>query len=870
MIMEKKPRCNKIYLLSCLLLFLVCMGEPVFIQAQSDYKLAEQDSLALLAFYWATDGPNWTSNQPGFGFSDLSSEWQGVYDGQFNAWLDGPAKDWFGVRVEKRPIENSVDSAYRVTWLWPVIGRRTDGQNQLDGYVPREVGLLTALNQFRVNGNDGFTWEILPDEIYHPSLQWLDVESCWFGEGVSEALRNCTDIRKMNLRYNNFDYIPNWDFLDEQALRNLNGTQWLYNSRFSFALLERIINHFYSISPNLQEFGIEMRDMFDVGDEQEIVAPLGTSVDMVCNDAGEQSAFITYQWFKDGLSRFGRTQKTYSISSVSAADYGDYTVRITNDYVKTYDLNTNYGEVFTKKIHLVAQPVPPVIEKAVSAYSGQYIELYFSKPMTDTTLAAYQNLTLTADNNLVSIISAEIFGRIDKKVRIYLASPVNNSQNLELSFSGSGNIADKNGGLLQAFSSLQIENRVRVAPEITGAATTLDGSGIEVYFDGFIDEASLVAANFKVSGDTTHEISTVTLAPGEIDAHISKTVLLSLKNPLLDTTEVLSVEYVTGQIHGLYGGTVEMGDSTDVLNIISVERRTTTLIFEDGSESLGNVVIKGSWQLDPISMYDDGTNTDATADDHIWTYTTQFVKNDYTWDVYERKEITAYDTVETVDPNTGVVTLTITPFTVNQDSLLSEKILLAISVTDSSITGDTLYGIQNRAVIFHLTTSNANEDVFLMGINGDWQDGRLMSTVNAGSLYADTLIKMTAGDEIEYNYRIGNDWENQTPDPRSYTVKNGDNLIRDQFGLFTGIDEKLPSPVSIYPNPSAEGKITIAGLQNISRMDVYNSGGQRIHTWILRGQDLIIADFSDQANGLYFLKVVDGEGKLSVYKILLQ
>ena len=119
------------------LIFMLAVLLSLPVQAQPDYRLAEQDSLALVAFYHATDGPNWTSNREGFSRADLSTEWQAVYEGGFNNWFDGPAKDWFGVRVEKRPIPNSSDSAYRVTWLWPVIGRRTDGQNALKGYIPQ-------------------------------------------------------------------------------------------------------------------------------------------------------------------------------------------------------------------------------------------------------------------------------------------------------------------------------------------------------------------------------------------------------------------------------------------------------------------------------------------------------------------------------------------------------------------------------------------------------------------------------------------------------------------------------------------------------------------------------------------------------------
>lgn len=842
----------------------------VELHAQSDYKLAEQDSLALVAFYWATDGPNWTSNQPGFGFSDLSSEWQSTYDGKFNPWFTGPAKDWFGVRVEKRPIPNSLDSAYRVTWVWPVIGRRTDGQNQLDGYVPREVGLLTALEQIRVNGNDGFRWEIVPDELFHPSLQHLDLEACWFGEGLSDVFRNCTDIRKINIRYNNFDYMPNLDFLDEPALRNLQGTQWLYNSRFSYAILEEIIEYFYSISPNIKEFQIEMRDMFEVGDEQEIVAAQGSSVDMVCNDAGNQAADITYQWFKNGLSMFGRTQKTLSFPSITANDYGVYKVRITNEYVKSYDQNTNYGDVFTKEIHLVEQATSPSLERAISAYNGQYIELFFSKPMSDSDLSSYQDLSVSANGQSITVTSAEVFGRIDKFVRIHLSTPVAMGDTLTLSLNSSGNIKDKNGGILQTFSAHNIENRVREAPELLSAATTLDGSGIMLTFDRFMDESSFPAAVFAVEGNAAYQVSSISLMPGEIDSHISKTILLTLAEDITDTAETLTVQYLSGNLHGLYAGTQAPTDTLTVLNQVTTDRLPVTIIFEDGSESLQNLVLQASWKPNPLPMSDDGNGADAVADDHIWTYSTMLAEDAYTWDILEREEIMAYDTIETVDPVTGVVTLTLIPTTIYNDSLLSGDILLEFSVLETEIRGDTLFGIQNRDVIFHLTTSGANEDVFLMGIAGDWSTGRQMHPVNPGSLYADTLFKKTAGDVIEYNYRIGTDWENVTPDPRRYVVKNGPNLIQNQFGIFTSIEEVENSPILVYPNPSMDGHFHVMGLPALSVAKVYTSSGQSLQMYQSSGSDFLTLDLADHPSGLYILTIISPDGHRMNHKIMKQ
>ncbi len=837
--------------------------------AQADYKLAEQDSLALVAFYWATDGPNWTSNQPGFGFDDLTSEWQERYDGNFNNWFDGPAKDWFGVTVKKRAVPNSADSTYRVTILWPVIGRRTDGQNQLKGYIPREVGLLTALERFRINGNDGFRDELMPDEIYHSTLQEIDPEACWFDGDVSEALRNCTDMRKLNLRYNNFDYIPNFDFLDEAALRRQEGTQWLYNSRFSYALLERILDYYYTISPNTGEFLLEMRDMFEVGDEREIVAPLGSSIEMVCNDAGKQEDFITYQWYKNGLSRFGKNKKTFAIANVKESDYADYTVRITNEYVKAYDTNGNYGEVFTKNIHLVPAPVPPVIKRAVSTYNGQFVELYFSKPMSKTELAGYENITVSADGTPISVVGAEVMGRIDKLVKIELANPLVNGSSLNLSFAD-GEIMDQNGGLMEAITDLSVENRVRPTPQIAAAATTLDGTGIVLNFDQFISEASLAESTFLVAGDNPYEVASVTLIPGEVDAAISKRILLTLKEGIVDTLEQITVAYDAGKIHGLYGGTLAKSGEINVLNQITVDRTDLIITFEDGTESLENIYLKGSWRATVIPMYDDGTNGDAVANDHTWSYQLSLVEDAYSWDVLLRTEQQVIDTIRSEDPNTGVVTLTLVPTTVATDSLLSENILLNFSIAGRDLTGDTNYGIENLEVIFNVHTNGVNEAVYLMGVENDWADGTLMKTVNPGELYSDTLYKQTAGNIIDYNYRVGADWENETPEPRQYIVKNGVNIINDFFGVFTDVDELAENPLKVYPNPSQTGLISIEGLDDFTAIEIFNVSGQLVQTINKNIQNTLLLDLSTQVRGLYLMKATSSSGQIYSSKIILQ
>lgn len=856
---------NKL-ILWILLVLVVCLCSALKISAQSDYKLAEQDSLALVAFYWATDGPNWISNQDSFGFDKLTSEWQLKYDGKFNKWFDGPAKDWFGVRVEKRPVENSSDSTYRVTWLWPVIGRRTDGQNNLKGYVPREIGLLSKMEQFRVNGNDGFSWELVPDEIFLPSLQHFDVESCWFGGGIPDALRNCEGIRKLNTRYNNFDYMPNLDFLSEDAVRNLDGTQWLYNARLSFAILEKIVDFFYTISPNPKEFGLEMRDMFDVGDEMEIVAPLGSSIEMICNDAGEKEDFITYQWFKDGLSKFGKTKKNYTISSVKESDYGEYKTRILNEYVKAYDQNGNYGEVLTKPIHLVPAPVPPVIERGVVSNNGQIIELYFSKPMVKSE-NEYSLLSVTADGAAIDIVEAEVMGRLGKIIRIHLAEAVQEEQAVSLSYTGE-EIKDHNEGILEAIQMISLENRTRPAPSIIDAQTTLDGSGILINFDQYISAESLNDAEFLVQGDFPYEVASLTLAPGVVDANVSKVVIATLNEPIVDTLEIITVQYASGTLHGLYGGTVLKTDQLSVLNQVSVDKYDVTIQFEDGTGELSNLFVQGSWKVSASPMFDDGTHGDATANDHVWTYTTPLVDDAYGWDILMRTESSGFDTTFTTDPATGVTTITLTPITIDVDTILSENILLNFAVLEKQISGDTIFGIQNLDVIFNLSADPGAENIYLMGIEGDWLDGYQMNP-KSGNVYADTIRRRTAGDIIEYNYRIGDDWENLSPEPRRYVVKNGVNIINDDFGIFTGVDEFSISPIFIYPNPSHEGFLHIEGVKDIPSISLYSINGRIIRHIRRNNKNMVLLDISEQPRGLYILRGISTRGANYSHKIIL-
>lgn len=847
-----------------LILLLLVFNFNQLVSAQSDYKIAEQDSLALVAFYHATDGPNWFSNQDGFGLDDLTSEWQLKYTGGFNHWLDGPVKDWFGVTVEKQGVPNSSDSTYRVVKLWPVIGRRSDGQNNMSGEIPREIAYLTALQEFFINGNTGFGGSEIPGEVFQETLINIDVESAGFTGDIPNNLRNSIGMQKMNFRYNPLDYMPSYDFLDEEALYNLNGGSWFYSTQISLANFEKSIDYFYTISDNPKEFSLEMRDVTNVGDEVEIVAAVGSAVEMECTSAGEQEEFITYQWYKSGLSKFGKTKRFYTFSSVKESDYGDYTVKITNDYVKDYDQNSNWGEVYTKVIRLVAEPVAPVIEWAKTSYNGKSIQLRFSKPM-DEAAAGIEGFVITSGGRSLQVVSAVSDGRIDKDLILTLSEEIKVGETVILDYSGTG-VVDKNAGVMESVTDYTVSNMVRSEPTVVMAQTSKDGNSIELYFDKFIDEASINPTNFSVLGDNTYSIASATLKSGELNDGISKVVSLTLSSPITDSTEVLNVSYIKGDLSGFLSGVTASFSDLNIANNVVSDNTDVFLYFEDGSKELSDVLIQPSWSTNLIQMYDDGTNGDEVANDMMWSKQLALADDSYTWGVVSRETSQSYDTVRTTDPVTGVITLVITSEDIHDDVLLSENVILDFVVEDDTVTGITQFGIMNIPVTFNVTLDDTSSLVFLMGIDEDWSLGIPMRKVGDSKIYTVTLPGYTSSDIISYNYRYGDVWENNSAETRSYEVKYGENVIDDVFGVFSALESNVSQQVNIYPNP-VRNILTVSCTSSILNLEIYSLTGQLTYSQnssLSKDAHIDVSQFKD---GIYFLRIAEENGTVSSHKI---
>lgn len=120
---------------------------------------------ALIAFYKATDGPNWRRND--------------------NWMTNAPIGDWLGVGVSRAGNVASLSLAY----------------NGVRGTIPPEIGVLSGLQALDLNGNWGLTGP-LPAELFSLSrLRVLRLFRVGLAGPLPPEIGQLTELRELMLRY---------------------------------------------------------------------------------------------------------------------------------------------------------------------------------------------------------------------------------------------------------------------------------------------------------------------------------------------------------------------------------------------------------------------------------------------------------------------------------------------------------------------------------------------------------------------------------------------------------------------------------------------------------------------------------------------
>jgi gliding motility-associated-like protein len=252
----------------------------------SHAQVPARDSLALVAFYNATGGPNWTNH---------------------TNWLQ-PGKNvstWFGINVLNDRVH------YIVL-----------GDNNLTGHIPTEIGELDDLRALHLSSNHlSGTIPSSLDNIDKLMLVFLNNNE--YNGQIPAFLLNVhphpssSFPREVILDNNDFTSIQNWD---SNLIKKLN---WLAieNNRLDFQDIEPFL------SESIPTFIYDPQKPIYTADK--ITLREGAVLTLKTTAGGSANH---YQWLKDNATITGAIGGNLTMN-ITQANEGEYSARVTNDLI---------------------------------------------------------------------------------------------------------------------------------------------------------------------------------------------------------------------------------------------------------------------------------------------------------------------------------------------------------------------------------------------------------------------------------------------------------------------------------------------------------------------------------------------------------
>jgi len=147
-------------------IYLTVSAALLFMHFQTAAQVLEQDSLALVAFYNSTGGPDWTNH---------------------SGWLTSPVSSWFGIIVEENRVKEI----------------KFYSDNNLNGSIPEMIGELTAITSLIIANNPNLSGE-LPNTLGQLiDLQWLGIGNCNIIGQIPIDVGNLSNLIQLNFSENN-------------------------------------------------------------------------------------------------------------------------------------------------------------------------------------------------------------------------------------------------------------------------------------------------------------------------------------------------------------------------------------------------------------------------------------------------------------------------------------------------------------------------------------------------------------------------------------------------------------------------------------------------------------------------------------------
>ncbi|MBT3168549.1 MAG: T9SS type A sorting domain-containing protein [Candidatus Cloacimonetes bacterium] len=299
-----------------------------------------------------------------------------------------------------------------------------------------------------------------------------------------------------------------------------------------------------------------------------------------------------------------------------------------------------------------------------------------------------------------------------------------------------------------------------------------------------------------------------------------------------------------------------------------------TFTLYDESETYQDINIKGTfdeWELH--QTYDDGTNGDEVAGDHIWTCVIDTISNG-NWE---------WGALEDDGSEWGIWLVD------------GENIQFQID-SDGDISGQTHYDIplpadnltQDVTVTFQVDMSIIGADtlgVFIAASFNDWSENEVeLSDLDEDQIYTVDIIFLEGEtSSIEYKFVNGEDWE--FIENRNLLIDDTNSTMILEVVYFdnqssSADNSELPTPnyqLNNYPNPfNVETTISFDISREITKnakIEIYNIKGQLVKQLAIcnyeLGINLVNWNAKNQASGIYFYKLTIDDNSVATQKMIL-
>jgi Leucine-rich repeat (LRR) protein len=381
-------------------------------------QVLEQDSLALVALYNATNGDQWNDH---------------------TNWLQGLVSTWYGIDIEGNRVDTVSLSNNGLTGTIPgAIGSLTSlkalylensglsgplptsienlvelrrfnisGSNirgrlpaqlgklanletlsisgtKFSGLIPGEIGNLHSLEFLLLISNDSLEGPIPESILRLPKLRLLlSLNSRLAGSTLTAAIKNAVDLEQLWIINSGFEGAIPDELVALNKVENINLDGNGFNkvpdltamSSLSIVTIQNNLFTFEDIEPNLalrdQGKTFVYTPQKPVYHTQTITARAGSRLVLKSEVGGSANS---YQWFKN-VQPIGGLTSSLELNTISLADIGNYTARITSAIVTDLTLQRNPVQLQVVKdtIYTSCDEAPITLNAEVSDPLATYL-----------------------------------------------------------------------------------------------------------------------------------------------------------------------------------------------------------------------------------------------------------------------------------------------------------------------------------------------------------------------------------------------------------------------------------------------------------------------------------------------------------------